>query len=497
MNNLSTYNYQTFDSESAIQLNTIKLLFEGLITNLTDLQHRLDSNGDSTVIIALAYQKWGSTFINQLEGHFFITLFDEERRILLMYRDRFGVIPCYYYRTDHFFACSTEVKQLLQLPNFKRKIDREGLGDYLSYGYVHAPKTIVIGVSQLLPGHFLKLTDDEVSIHAYWSATYNFDYTIDGRTEEQHEFHINRIQDEIGQLNLFLEEKLSKLPSPENIMTLVGLVDHPTPFSFRYLLGRGQSIDQAESIASSVGHTTLWGEGPIYQVLESFQEYRWLLSYPKSLRRVISNWVDIPYKQELSATYQQLIQQDYYDLDYLYPTYNRLYPIAPLQQSIGGVIEDMQKEIAQSTVVYQTAGFAFPYLAKVGLLEMQSLVANAQLPALYQLTKNRTHGIRYPFLTPKLQRYLLHLPDEHKVTLRQKLKLSIIEVDTPHSLLTALSEENRSELLANFQNRSFVNGQFKLDVEERFNRITQVKSEQLLESILLLELWLTENNIDE
>jgi hypothetical protein len=494
---VSTYNYQTFDSESAIQINTIKLLFEGSITNLTDLRLQLDSNGDSTVIIALAYQKWGSSFINQLEGCFFIALFDEHKKLLLLYRDRFGIVPCYYHKTDHFFACSSEIGQLLQLPNFKSKIDIEGLGDYLSYGFVHAPKTLVSGVSQLLPGHYLKLTDDEVSIHTYWSANDNFDYTIDGRTEEQHEFHINRIQDEIKKPNQFLEEELSKLPTPENILNLVGLIDHPTPFSIRYLLGSEQSIDQIQSIGSSVGYAVLLGEGSVYQVLESFQEHRWLLSYPKSLRRVISNWLKIPFKGELSATYQQLIQQDYYDLDYLYPTYNRLYPIAPLQQSLGGVIEDMQKEIAQSTVVYQTEGFTFPYLAKVGLLEMQTKVANAQLPALFQATKNRPHWIEFPFLSSKLQRYLLHLPDVHKAALRQKLKSPIIDIDNPHILLTALSEETKSEILIRFQNRSFVNGQFKVDVEKRFDRLTVVKSKQLLESILILELWLTENKIDE
>ena len=493
---LATYNYHHFISEHSVKINECLVLFEGQITNRESLKKRLEFEGDEAVLIERAYKKWGATFVNQLEGSFFITLLDAAKKTVLVYRDRFGILPCYYHRTDHFFACSTQLKQLLELPSISPKLNQLAVGDYLSYGFVHAPQTLVQGIAQLLPGHYLRLTDDEVTVQPYWSATDQYDYTIDERTEEQQAFHINRISEELPPIQIAAEAGAFNCSSSE-LLNAIPSIDHPTAHSLGYFAALNQHTTNTTDLGSVIGHSVLWGEGALYETLESFQDHRWLLSYPKSLRKLISKLLKIPHKSALEATYQQLIIQDYYDLDYLYPTYKRLYPIAPLQKSIGNTLVDTAKQIAQASVVFQTPGFVYPYLAKVGLMELQTTVANSQLSSIYQASKVVGKKVRFPFLDQKLQRYLLHLPDKQKVNLRPQYKLEVDAEVSAHLLVNTLEESTKVNLFHKFQQRPFVKGQLKEDLQQNFNRLTLAKRTQLQESILLLELWLTENKVDE
>lgn len=494
---LATYNYQEFFSKSSTLCNKYSLIIEGEISNQENLFSKFSTIKSLYCIVESLYDVHGPSFINQLEGNFSITLFDKEKKILYYYRDRLGTIPCYYFKTDHFFACSSSIRAILELPLVSRKMDLQAVGDYLSYGFVHAPKTLIQGINQLLPGHYLKLTDDEVTVQPYWSATSQFDYTIEGRTQEQQTFQVDRLFERFSAEALESTLDYSIDTPIADPISKAKLVDHPTFSSLTHLHAFSQQASNGNISVSTIGVDQLWGKGQLYEVLEGFQEHRWLLSWPKNMRNVISRWVSIPYKKQLQATYQQLIQQDYYDLDYLFPTYKRLYPIGPLQKSLDVSIEDAQKKIAQSSVVYQTEGFVYPYLSKVGFLELQTVIANAELPAIYQAAKLTGSLVCYPYLDQKLQRYLMHVPDEQKVRLRKRYKSDSKQQFMSYSFLDSLSVNEKNKLLLDFQSRSFVKGQLKSDLADKFRRLTSDKRIQLMEAIILLEIWLTENNIDE
>lgn len=63
--------------------------------DLAALGHRFISRSDTEVLLA-ALQQWGEDGLSRVNGMFAILLFDEERRHLRLYRDRFGVKPLYY-----------------------------------------------------------------------------------------------------------------------------------------------------------------------------------------------------------------------------------------------------------------------------------------------------------------------------------------------------------------------------------------------------------------
>jgi len=108
---------------------------------------------------------------------FAVALWDHQRQILLLARDRVGKKPLFYAEVEGQWVFASELQALLRHPGLPRDVDVAALDDYLTYGYVPAPKTILRGVYKLPPAHYLTLMvlegrDPEVRVERYWQLAY-------------------------------------------------------------------------------------------------------------------------------------------------------------------------------------------------------------------------------------------------------------------------------------------------------------------------------------
>jgi hypothetical protein len=90
-----------------------------------------------------------------------------------------GKKPLFYTEVDGQWVFASELQALLQHPGLAREVDWAALDDYLTYGYVPAPKTIFLGVYKLSPAHWLTLKlrpgqsgGPEVHVERYWQLAY-------------------------------------------------------------------------------------------------------------------------------------------------------------------------------------------------------------------------------------------------------------------------------------------------------------------------------------
>jgi asparagine synthase (glutamine-hydrolysing) len=98
---------------------SVWLMFNGEVYNfreigreLTQLGHRFASVSDTEVILA-AYMEWGSECFRRLNGMWAIVLLDLRNRKIVISRDRFGIKPLFYHRSQKRLLIASEVKQLL------------------------------------------------------------------------------------------------------------------------------------------------------------------------------------------------------------------------------------------------------------------------------------------------------------------------------------------------------------------------------------------------
>src|SRR5205814_9027744 len=78
--------------------------------------------------------------------------------------------PLYYWSTPERLVFASELRALIALRDFPRKLDRCAIGQYLTLGYVPDPQSVFQGVQKLPPGHLLtRERDGRVTVTQYWS----------------------------------------------------------------------------------------------------------------------------------------------------------------------------------------------------------------------------------------------------------------------------------------------------------------------------------------
>lgn len=141
-------------------------------TELEALGHVFDSHSDSEVILH-AYAEWGPTALQKFIGMFAFVIYDEATQKLFACRDRAGVKPFFYYFKDGLFLFASELKALMQHPQFVKAINHDAVAAFLQYGYVPTPHCIFNDAHKLNPGHYLILDikkKGEPETVQYWNV---------------------------------------------------------------------------------------------------------------------------------------------------------------------------------------------------------------------------------------------------------------------------------------------------------------------------------------
>jgi asparagine synthase (glutamine-hydrolysing) len=142
--------------------------FRELRKELEAIGHRFRSSTDTEVVLR-AYMSWGVSCLNRLEGMFALAIWDCAERRLLLARDRAGIKPLHYGLTSTGVAFASEIKSLLALPDFKADVDPARIDEFLTLGYISAPRTAFRGIRKLLPGHYAIWKNGQIESTPYWT----------------------------------------------------------------------------------------------------------------------------------------------------------------------------------------------------------------------------------------------------------------------------------------------------------------------------------------
>ena len=142
---------------------TVGVVFNGEIYNYRELRARLESQGhrfrtasDTEVIVHL-WEQVGIEFPKHLNGMFAIALFDRARQRLVLARDHVGIKPLYYALGREGLVFGSEVKVVLASGRVPRRLDVDGLAQYLSWEYVPGAGTLLKDIRRLEPARSLEL----------------------------------------------------------------------------------------------------------------------------------------------------------------------------------------------------------------------------------------------------------------------------------------------------------------------------------------------------
>lgn len=154
------------------------IIFNGEIYNykeikkdLSELGHSFLTNSDTEVILH-SYYRWGFDCVKRFVGMFAFAIYDKSSNEIILFRDRAGIKPLYYYWHDGLFLFGSELKIFHNHPKFIKKIDEQSVNLYFKYGYVPSPYSIYEKTKKLDQGNYLvfNLNKKNITINKYWNV---------------------------------------------------------------------------------------------------------------------------------------------------------------------------------------------------------------------------------------------------------------------------------------------------------------------------------------
>lgn len=171
---LSIIDLQTGDQPLSNESGSVTLVFNGEIYNYRELRqgliergHHFKTHSDGEVIAHL-YEEGGADAVRELNGMFALALWDDQKRRLLLARDRAGEKPLYYWIRDGMLVFASEIKSILEYPGVSRAMDPVALAQYFFYGYFPAPASVFAAICKLPAAHLMVVERGKATIAPYW-----------------------------------------------------------------------------------------------------------------------------------------------------------------------------------------------------------------------------------------------------------------------------------------------------------------------------------------
>lgn len=465
------------------------LVFNGEIYNFRELAAELGgafASGSDTEVLMRALQTWGLSALQKFNGMFAFAWWNAAREELVIARDRLGIKPVYWAAIDGGVAFASEVRALLASEAVPRVLNRTALVDYLRYGTVHAPDTLIEGVQLLPAGHWLRLQDAEVEVHRWWSAAESIaEVEPWGHREEA----VNRLRDALRDavrlrmrsdvpLGAFLsggvdssavvglmqevserpvstfsvvfnEGKFDESPWSRLVAERFGTDHHEIRLTADHFLGQVPNalaamdhpsgdgpntyvVSEATKAAgitvalSGLGGDELFAGYPVFQRSRQLLEWRWLGSWPVGLRRIAGKLL-VANKGTVTARKQAaILAGDYFDLEHTYPLSRQLFLEEDIRRIWRGGRVPGNRVFAWLSAEIEpgSAGFNLPFFSKVSVAELGTYLGHTLLRDTDQMSMAHALEVRVPFLDHRLVSAALAVPDAWKVPTTPKKLLT-------------------------------------------------------------------------
>ncbi|MBN1546058.1 MAG: asparagine synthase (glutamine-hydrolyzing) [Syntrophaceae bacterium] len=142
---------------------------------------------DAEALLRL-YKKYGEALATMIDGSYALVIYDAGLDKLILLRDRLGYKPLFYSNAKKAFVFASEVKALLASGAVGRSIDPKALNDFLAFGYLPNPETLLKSIRQVRPGHFVVFQNEILTESEYWSLAFTVDEKQKSEDEYKEEF---------------------------------------------------------------------------------------------------------------------------------------------------------------------------------------------------------------------------------------------------------------------------------------------------------------------
>src|SRR2546425_6377369 len=214
---------------------------------------------------------------------FAFAVWDGRRKELLVARDRLGIKPLYYAEVAGRLVFASEVKAILQLPEFAAQLSWRAVSHLFTFLSTSSSESIVEGIRKLEPGHILIASPGRSPrIQRYWDVEFEPNYR---RSEKQTVQTLRELLEESVGLHLLSDVPLGAflsggIDSSATVATMARMTSAPVKtFSIGFPEQDYKELEYAHIVAERFGteHHELVVEPNALQIIE---EMAWYMDEP-------------------------------------------------------------------------------------------------------------------------------------------------------------------------------------------------------------------------
>lgn len=200
---LSAHGHQPMnynDHKSYIVFNGEVYNYREIRTELTLKGYSFFSDSDTEVILA-SYQEWGVDCVKKFMGMWSFAIYDHEKNIVFISRDRFGIKPLYYFYKNGKLVFASEIKALLQDSEIPAVLNQEVAYQYISFSKANDPySTLFKDINELPVAHnmVINLNDATFKISCYYHLDEAITSTTASVTKNYFEEYLFRFRESIN-----------------------------------------------------------------------------------------------------------------------------------------------------------------------------------------------------------------------------------------------------------------------------------------------------------
>ena len=158
---------------------TIWTVFNGEIYNYRELRkslleagYQFKSNSDTEVLVH-SYEEWGGEMFRKLNGMFALAIYDANKKMLILVRDRVGKKPLYFAEQSGIIYFASDIKAVVAALPAQPLVSLSAVDCYLHHIAVPDQHTIFEGIQKVRPGTFHIFKIDSHEIKTYWEWDYS------------------------------------------------------------------------------------------------------------------------------------------------------------------------------------------------------------------------------------------------------------------------------------------------------------------------------------
>lgn len=517
-----------------------QLVFNGEIYNFREIKKQLShyrfiTNSDTEVLLA-AFITWGASCLERLNGMFAFAIWDTKTRQLFIARDRLGIKPLYYYHKEKIFLFSSEIRSLLSAGLADKKVHLGNLSEYLKYGTVHSPNTLLSQVFQLLPGHYAIVDENSLQITRYWNLASSLQIAEASEKEIHHKIYhllseaVSRRMISDVPLGAFLSGGIDSsaivglmaqateqpvntfsvvfddptydespystmiakkfntkhhpiLLHPKNFLgdlpEMLQALDHPSMDGMNSYVVSKATKQQGITVAlSGLGGDELFAGYPVFLQWKRLLNMRLLWDIPKIFRKALYYIAQPIIPPHQKSRYKALVNLTQLNIQEAYPLFRDIMDkdlLAFMLKSIN--LSKLPVSPALSTTELER----MYTLSQISVMEIMNYTQDVLLRDTDQMSMAHALEVRVPFFDHLLVEYVLSIPDAYKYP------------DYPKKLLVSSLGDLLPNEIINRPKKGFVfpwNSWLKNELQGfSEKKIKQLMSRELLDPDTINEIW--------